>query len=129
MFSEMRCALNGDLRVAYRASREAARDTVSVPNWFTNCGPFRSCRPFEVGDLVEGLAPWFHEVVHVAAREFDVCRARYVIGDVLALRGRSYYVVESEWRWLSIPVGRWGKTGGMPLSAIEAELASPISRW
>jgi hypothetical protein len=78
---------------------------------------------------VEGLAPWFHEVVHVAAREFDVCRARYVIGDVLALRGRSYYVVESEWRWLSVPVGRWGKTGGMPLSAIEAELASPISRW
>jgi hypothetical protein len=37
MFSEMRCALNGDLRVAYRASREAARDTVFVPNWFTNC--------------------------------------------------------------------------------------------
>jgi class 3 adenylate cyclase/pimeloyl-ACP methyl ester carboxylesterase len=37
MFSDMRYALNGDLRVAYRASREGARDIVLVPNWFTNC--------------------------------------------------------------------------------------------
>jgi class 3 adenylate cyclase len=37
MFSETRYALNGDLRVAYRASREGARDIVYVPNWFTNC--------------------------------------------------------------------------------------------
>ncbi|WP_445160545.1 adenylate/guanylate cyclase domain-containing protein [Mycobacterium sp. Dal123C01] len=37
MFSETRYALNGDLRVAYRASREGARDIVVVPNWFTNC--------------------------------------------------------------------------------------------
>jgi pimeloyl-ACP methyl ester carboxylesterase len=37
MFSETRYALNGDLRVAYRASREGARDIVSVPNWFTCC--------------------------------------------------------------------------------------------
>jgi class 3 adenylate cyclase len=37
MFSEMRYALNGDLGVAYRASREGARDIVVVPNWFTNC--------------------------------------------------------------------------------------------
>src|ERR1700746_2464047 len=37
MFSETRYALNGDLRVAYRASREGARDIVFVPNWFTNC--------------------------------------------------------------------------------------------
>jgi class 3 adenylate cyclase/pimeloyl-ACP methyl ester carboxylesterase len=37
MFSEMRYALNGDLGVAYRASREGARDMVVVPNWFTNC--------------------------------------------------------------------------------------------
>ena len=29
----MRC--NGDLRVAYRASREGPRDIVFVPNWFT----------------------------------------------------------------------------------------------
>ena len=37
MFSETRYALNGDLRVAYRASREGSRDIVFVPNWFTNC--------------------------------------------------------------------------------------------
>src|SRR6478752_5254957 len=29
--------MNGDLRVAYRASREGPRDIVVVPNWFTNC--------------------------------------------------------------------------------------------
>ena len=29
--------MNGDLRVAYRASREGARDIVLVPAWFTNC--------------------------------------------------------------------------------------------
>ena len=29
--------MNGDLRVAYRASREGTRDIVSVPNWFTCC--------------------------------------------------------------------------------------------
>ena len=37
MFSETRYALNGDLRVAYRTSREGPRDIVFVPNWFTNC--------------------------------------------------------------------------------------------
>ena len=37
MFSETRYARNGDLRVAYRASREGARDIVFVSNWFT-CG-------------------------------------------------------------------------------------------
>jgi class 3 adenylate cyclase/pimeloyl-ACP methyl ester carboxylesterase len=37
VFSETRYALNGDLRVAYRASREGLRDIVSVPNWFTCC--------------------------------------------------------------------------------------------
>ena len=37
MFSETRYALNGDLRVAYRASREGPRDIVAVPNWFTCC--------------------------------------------------------------------------------------------
>jgi class 3 adenylate cyclase/pimeloyl-ACP methyl ester carboxylesterase len=35
MFSETRYARNGDLRVAYRASREGPRDIVFVPNWFT----------------------------------------------------------------------------------------------
>ena len=33
MFSETRYALNGDLRVAYRASHEGPRDIVSVANW------------------------------------------------------------------------------------------------
>src|SRR5580693_8330740 len=37
MFSETRYALNGDLRVAYRTSREGPRDIVVVPTWFTNC--------------------------------------------------------------------------------------------
>jgi class 3 adenylate cyclase/pimeloyl-ACP methyl ester carboxylesterase len=37
MFSETRYALNGNLRVAYRASREGPRDIVFLPNWFTCC--------------------------------------------------------------------------------------------
>src|SRR6266481_9004074 len=37
MFSETRYALNGDLRVAYRASRDGPRDIVFVPYWFTCC--------------------------------------------------------------------------------------------
>jgi class 3 adenylate cyclase/pimeloyl-ACP methyl ester carboxylesterase len=37
MFSETRYALNGDLRVAYRASPPGARDILLVPNWLTNC--------------------------------------------------------------------------------------------
>ena len=37
MFSETRFALNGDLRVAYRASPEGPRDIVFVPSWFTCC--------------------------------------------------------------------------------------------
>ncbi|MFI5506159.1 adenylate/guanylate cyclase domain-containing protein [Mycobacterium sp. NPDC051804] len=37
MFSETRYALNGDLRVAYRASAPGERDIVFVPNWFTCC--------------------------------------------------------------------------------------------
>ena len=37
MFSETRYALNGDLRVAYRASREGPRDIVGVANWFGCC--------------------------------------------------------------------------------------------
>ena len=35
MFSETRYALNGDLRVAYRASGEGPRDIVFLSNWFT----------------------------------------------------------------------------------------------
>jgi class 3 adenylate cyclase len=37
MFSETRYAMNGDLRVAYRASREGDRDIVYVGNWLTCC--------------------------------------------------------------------------------------------
>jgi class 3 adenylate cyclase len=37
VLSETRYALNGDLRVAYRASREGPRDIVFVANWFTCC--------------------------------------------------------------------------------------------
>lgn len=37
MLSETRYAFNGDLRVAYRASREGPRDLVLVPNWFNCC--------------------------------------------------------------------------------------------
>ena len=37
MFSETRYAMNGDLRVAYRTSREGPRDIVVVANWFTCC--------------------------------------------------------------------------------------------
>jgi pimeloyl-ACP methyl ester carboxylesterase len=40
MFSETRYALNGDLGVAYRTTREGPRDIVFVPNWFTNCEVF-----------------------------------------------------------------------------------------
>jgi hypothetical protein len=37
MLSETRYACNGDPRVAYRASREGARDMVFISNWFTCC--------------------------------------------------------------------------------------------
>jgi class 3 adenylate cyclase/pimeloyl-ACP methyl ester carboxylesterase len=37
MFSETHYAMNGDLRVAYRASPPGARDIVFVPNWFNSC--------------------------------------------------------------------------------------------
>jgi class 3 adenylate cyclase len=49
MFSETRYALNGDLRVAYRASPTGARDIVLVPNWFTNC---------EVGPELPSIQGW-----------------------------------------------------------------------
>jgi pimeloyl-ACP methyl ester carboxylesterase len=40
VFSETRYAMNGDLRVAYRASPEGPRDIVYVANWFTCCEVF-----------------------------------------------------------------------------------------
>jgi class 3 adenylate cyclase len=50
MFSETRYALNGDLGVAYRTSREGPRDIVSVPNWLTCC---------EVLPELTSLQGWF----------------------------------------------------------------------
>ena len=50
MFSETRYALNGDLGVAYRTSREGPRDIVSVPNWLTCC---------EVLPELPSLQGWF----------------------------------------------------------------------
>src|SRR3954468_2514426 len=43
----MRYALNGDLRVAYRASVEGPRDIVFVPNWFTNCEVYPDVPSFQ----------------------------------------------------------------------------------
>jgi class 3 adenylate cyclase len=40
VFSETRYALNGDLGVAYRTSREGPRDIVAVPPWLSNCEVF-----------------------------------------------------------------------------------------
>jgi hypothetical protein len=40
MFSETRYAMNGDLRVAYRASPPGARDIVFVPMWMSCCEVF-----------------------------------------------------------------------------------------
>jgi class 3 adenylate cyclase len=48
MFSETRYALNGDLRVAYRTSREGPRDIVFVPTWVGNCEVFPE-QPFLQG--------------------------------------------------------------------------------
>src|SRR5215218_4960761 len=47
MFSETRYAMNGDLHVAYRASREGARDIVFIPNWFTHCEAVPELPPFQ----------------------------------------------------------------------------------
>ncbi|OFB36364.1 hydrolase [Mycolicibacterium sp. (ex Dasyatis americana)] len=47
MFSETRYALNGDLRVAYRAARDGPRDIVYVPNWFTCCEVFPELPSFQ----------------------------------------------------------------------------------
>jgi class 3 adenylate cyclase len=48
MFSETRYALNGDLRVAYRASPEGPRDIVFVSTWVGNCEVFPE-QPFLQG--------------------------------------------------------------------------------
>jgi class 3 adenylate cyclase len=53
MFSETRYAMNGDLRVAYRASREGPRDIVFVSPPFTNC---------EVFPELPSIRGWFEAV-------------------------------------------------------------------
>ena len=47
----------------------------------------------ELGDLLERIAPRFHVVKHVAPWQFNVFRARDVIGDVLAISRRDERVV------------------------------------
>src|SRR6201992_4510205 len=47
MFSETRYAMNGDLRVPYRASREGPRDIVFVPNWSICCENFPELPPLQ----------------------------------------------------------------------------------
>jgi class 3 adenylate cyclase len=47
MFSETRYAMNGDLRVAYRASPKGERDIVFVPPWFSNCEVFPELLPIQ----------------------------------------------------------------------------------
>ena len=39
--------MNGDLRVAYRASPEGARDIVFVSNWMTCCEHFPELPPIQ----------------------------------------------------------------------------------
>jgi pimeloyl-ACP methyl ester carboxylesterase len=47
MFSETRYAMNGDLGVAYRASRAGTCDIVFVPAWVTNCEVLPELPPFQ----------------------------------------------------------------------------------
>jgi pimeloyl-ACP methyl ester carboxylesterase len=47
VFSETRYAMNGDLRVAYRAAPPGERDIVLVPTWFTNCEDLPELPPFQ----------------------------------------------------------------------------------
>jgi hypothetical protein len=48
----------------------------------------------ELGDLPKGRTPSrFNDVVPVAARQLNIFRVGYVLGDVLALRGRDDHAV------------------------------------
>jgi pimeloyl-ACP methyl ester carboxylesterase len=62
MFSETRFVLNGDLRVAYRASREGPRDIVVVPNWLT-------C--FEVLPEMPSVQGWAEAMTSLGVIFFD----------------------------------------------------------
>src|SRR4051812_47691788 len=47
----------------------------------------------ELGDFLEGFAPWFNEVVRVAPGQLDVFRVQYVVCDLFSLRERDDRVV------------------------------------
>ena len=84
MFSETRYALNGDLRVAYRASREGPRDLMFLPNWFTCC---EVCRIFP---SLQGCAEGAHleRSVIMMRRLFETsCLAGMVIIGAAAQSG------------------------------------------
>jgi hypothetical protein len=49
MFAETRYAMNGDVRVAYRASPQGERDIVFVSPPFTNCEVFPELLPIQGG--------------------------------------------------------------------------------
>jgi len=67
MFSETRYAMNGDLRVAYRASREGPGDIVFVPPWLTNC---------EVFPELPSLQGWFEAMTSLGRLSSSISRAR-----------------------------------------------------
>jgi len=75
----------------------------------------------EFGDLLEGISPArFDEVPHVATRQLDVLRARYVVSDVSAPRGQDdcvLGVMDDE------GLAR-GLSGGWPARPIRARAAS-----
>jgi hypothetical protein len=67
MFSETRYALNGDLRVAYRESREGPRDIVVVPNWFNCC---------EILPELPTIQGWVEAMTSLGRLIFSISRAR-----------------------------------------------------
>jgi hypothetical protein len=58
MFSETRYAMNGNLRVAYRASPEGERDIVLVPAWFSNCEELPEQPPVQGSGAEDFFANW-----------------------------------------------------------------------
>jgi hypothetical protein len=67
MFSETRYALNGDLRVAYRASVEGPRDIVFLSNWYTCC---------EVVPELPSIQGWLEAMTSLGRLIFSTSRAR-----------------------------------------------------
>lgn len=84
MFAETRYALNGDLHVAYRTSREGPRDLVFVSNWITNCGVFPE---------LPSIQGWVEAMTSVASR--TLCRGSGQLSRRLCVvRARSYSTVD-----------------------------------